>query len=472
VSLGKPISNVKLIRKILRYLPERFRIMVMTIEESNDLEEMKIEELVGSLQTYELSLPLVKKLKTIALKASKKKIKASSEDDSEDEEKAVAILAKNFRRLMKDKEKKPLREAELEEEEKKYPRGPRCFECSGFGHIRADCGNLKKGKGKAYNVTLNDESEEEAPESEKFLAFVALLVEEEDSYYSEHNDNGEELKDAYKTLYIEYEKLREGCKQYLHDLNSLQTEKSSSLLIIQELEEKLLETQLQLERVTDEKLTRMLSIQKSPTDKVGLRYVAPSSDAPSTSKTIFVRPTVPEPPPIFEDKGKDKVNDDVPGTQKPHSIRRPPICHHCDLSGHVHPQCSLLKTQKAKAKKEVPRQADHGTRPAAQTPWYQAPDHQAPRYQAPWSHGPRYQAFQHQQPQQQFVPANHSGKSKNKFKQFRRPQKVKEEQYLSEPPIWMQSMMEWMMQSCQQPPTGRQAWIQKDSHPMRGNKRT
>jgi hypothetical protein len=30
-------------------------------------------------------------------------------------------------------------------------------------------------------------------------------------------------------------------------------------------------------------------------------------------------------------------------------------------------------------------------------------------------------------------------------------------------------MMEWMMQSCQQPPTGRQTWIEKDSYPMRGN---
>jgi uncharacterized coiled-coil DUF342 family protein len=101
VSLGKPISDVKLIRKILRSLPERFWIKVTTIEESKDLEEMKIEELVGSLQTYELSLPPVKKLKTIALKASKKKVEASSEDDFEDEEKAVAMLAKNFRRLMK-----------------------------------------------------------------------------------------------------------------------------------------------------------------------------------------------------------------------------------------------------------------------------------------------------------------------------------------------------------------------------------
>jgi hypothetical protein len=102
VSLGKLISNVKLIQKILRSLPERFRIKVTTIEESKDLEEMKIEELVGSLQTYELSLPPVKKLKNIALKASKKKLEASSEDDFEDADKALAMLAKNFRRLMKD----------------------------------------------------------------------------------------------------------------------------------------------------------------------------------------------------------------------------------------------------------------------------------------------------------------------------------------------------------------------------------
>jgi hypothetical protein len=36
---------------------------------------MKIEELVGSLQTYELSLPPVKKLKTIALKMTLKRKK-------------------------------------------------------------------------------------------------------------------------------------------------------------------------------------------------------------------------------------------------------------------------------------------------------------------------------------------------------------------------------------------------------------
>jgi hypothetical protein len=395
-----------------------------------------------------MSLPPVKKLKTIALKASKKKVEASSEEKSEDEEKAVAMLAKNFRRLMKDdrfkkkfseKAKKPLKEVEPEDEEKKDPRGPRCFECSGYGHIRADCRNLKKGKGKVYNVTLSDESEEDAPKSDKFLAFVAPYVEEEDSYYSEHSENEVELKEAYKTLYKEFEKLREGRKQHINDLNSLHTKKSSLLLKIQKLEEKLLETRLQLERVTDEKLTRMLSIQKSRHDKTGLGYVASSSD--------------------------------VLGTQQPHSIRRPPICHHCGLSGHVRPQCSLLKAQKAKAKQEVPRQAHYGTIPAPQhqgtwhqasyqAPWGQVPRHQ---FQAPWSYAP-----QHQRPQHRFVPANQSGTYKSKPRPLRWPQ----EQYLGEPPVWMQNMMEWMMQSCQPPPTRRQTWAEKDGYPRRGNRHT
>jgi hypothetical protein len=170
VSLGKSISDVKLIQKILRSLLEHFRIKVTTIEENKDLEEMKIEELVGSFQTYELSLPPVKKVKTIAIKASKKKAKVLSKEDSEKEEDAVAMLAKNFKRLMKNDKfkkkfskrlKRPPKESGPEEAEKNDPRGPKCFECSCFGHILADCGNLKQGKGKAYNATLSDESKEE-----------------------------------------------------------------------------------------------------------------------------------------------------------------------------------------------------------------------------------------------------------------------------------------------------------------------
>jgi len=80
----------------------------------------------------------------------------------------------------------------------------------------------------------------------------------------------------------------------MQELNNLRTKKTTMLIKINDLEERLLETQLQLERVTNEKLTHMLSIIKSPTDKTGLGYVTPPSDIPSNSTTVFIIPTVPE----------------------------------------------------------------------------------------------------------------------------------------------------------------------------------
>jgi hypothetical protein len=85
------------------------------------------------------------------------------------------------------------------------------------------------------------------------------------------------------------------------------------LIKINDLEERLLETQLQLERVSDKKLNHMLSIQKCPTNKTGLRYVPPStSDIPSTSHTIFMKPVIPESPPSIVDKGKTCMDGEVP----------------------------------------------------------------------------------------------------------------------------------------------------------------
>jgi hypothetical protein len=115
------------------------------------------------------------------------------------------------------------------------------------------------------------------------------------------------------------------------------------LLKIQDLEEKLLETQLQLERVTDEKLTHTLSTQKCPIDKTGLGYVASSSDIPYTSKIVFVKPIVPKPPPTYMDKGKDAIGREGPVDgeiiKKPPTKISPPICHHCGVSGHIRPMC-------------------------------------------------------------------------------------------------------------------------------------
>ena len=48
-NLGEKIEDAKVVRKILRSLPESFRAKVTTIEESKDLDEIKIQELIRSL---------------------------------------------------------------------------------------------------------------------------------------------------------------------------------------------------------------------------------------------------------------------------------------------------------------------------------------------------------------------------------------------------------------------------------------
>jgi hypothetical protein len=65
------------------------------------------------------------------------------------------------------------------------------------------------------------------------------------------------------------------------------------------------------------------------------------------------------------DKGKEVIGRDVPAiakaTLKSLLSRRPPICHHYGLSGHIWPHFSLLKAQRSKVKKELSRQATSGT---------------------------------------------------------------------------------------------------------------
>ena len=94
LNLGEKIEDANVVRKILRSLPKSFRAKVTAIKESKDLDEIKIQEHIGSLQTYELGLPSHKSSKSIALKTINEKIGDSSYEDNV--EKEVAFLAKNF----------------------------------------------------------------------------------------------------------------------------------------------------------------------------------------------------------------------------------------------------------------------------------------------------------------------------------------------------------------------------------------
>ena len=71
-NLGDHIPVPKIVRKVLRSLPERFHAKITVIEESKDIDTIPLIELVGNLQTYELGLTRLgkgTKSKNMALKA-------------------------------------------------------------------------------------------------------------------------------------------------------------------------------------------------------------------------------------------------------------------------------------------------------------------------------------------------------------------------------------------------------------------
>ena len=55
-NLGETIPEPKIVRKVLKSLPERLHAKITAIEESKDIDKIPLTELVGNLQTYELGL--------------------------------------------------------------------------------------------------------------------------------------------------------------------------------------------------------------------------------------------------------------------------------------------------------------------------------------------------------------------------------------------------------------------------------
>ena len=83
-NLGETIPKLKIVRKVLRSLLEKFYAKITVIEESKDINKIPLTELVGNLQTYELGLSRIGKSgkgKSMVLKA-----KSSDTDESSDDE--------------------------------------------------------------------------------------------------------------------------------------------------------------------------------------------------------------------------------------------------------------------------------------------------------------------------------------------------------------------------------------------------
>jgi hypothetical protein len=424
INLGKKMSDAKIIKKILRSLPPRFLPQIAAINQRNDLNTMRVEELVGSIQTFELLLPQPKNSKNIALKtktAGKEKSGGSTDDDSGDEEE-IAMIVRKFRKFFKPKNgnfkgrnsrnpensrhdgRDNLQDRNTVDQKDKFPSGPKCYECGGIGHIRANCGNLRNSKGRAFNVTQSDESNNEE-KAENVANYVAFGV----SYESEHeasecnsldsdygicdNESEEEgdLQNAYNALFLEYNNLKKLNKQTLQKLKEVNLEKDklsstlndshaihdilkyendSLIAKVKSLESDLNDSRNHLNTFSNEKLNHMLHNQKHSFDRTGLGFdksVVSSTNVVSPSKLIFVKPACKEEnlakkkemlhPVSRGKKGKGILTDSYVSRSTPRRAHMPrnqptqrfiPMCHHCGKIGHIRPKCFQLNNHESK----------------------------------------------------------------------------------------------------------------------------
>ena len=101
LNLGKQIPEPKILRKILRSLPERFYAKIITIEESKDIDTIPLTKLIGNQQTCELGLVRIgkgSKSKNISLKT-----KNDEEDESSEDEKSKfkSYITRQFKKFIK-----------------------------------------------------------------------------------------------------------------------------------------------------------------------------------------------------------------------------------------------------------------------------------------------------------------------------------------------------------------------------------
>ena len=98
-NLGEIYDQPKIVRKILKSLIVDFRPKVTAITKSKDVDFIPVDELVGSLQSYELELPKTNKSKSMALK-SVDDIDGNGFDD-ELSSIEIAYLVKKFKNFLR-----------------------------------------------------------------------------------------------------------------------------------------------------------------------------------------------------------------------------------------------------------------------------------------------------------------------------------------------------------------------------------
>ena len=176
-SLGEQIPEGKKCSKILRSLHKRFHPKVISIEEYNDPETMKVEELSGNIRTFEMKMDNAsnkkKDKKSIALKTSQTSShqeESENENEYENDNEDIALLAKSLLNQYNKKKSKFYKKDEsfttyknrASFSSKNQSRNVECYNCHETGHISTKCPMERESKKKTLCATWVDSSESES----------------------------------------------------------------------------------------------------------------------------------------------------------------------------------------------------------------------------------------------------------------------------------------------------------------------
>ncbi|KAK2410100.1 putative mitochondrial protein [Trifolium repens] len=394
-ALGEKMSDEKLSRKLLRSLPKRFDMKVTAIEEAHDISTMKMDELVGSLQTFESVLDERgdKKNKSIAFVSNTEEEDDQIEDGEEDSiADAIAMLGRQFNKVLKRVDRRNrqngqsirfdinkqqnIQKKSKPDEKNNQGKGVQCHECEGYGHIRSECGTYQKRQKKGLTVSWSDEDTDEEGESARHVtAFTGTCVEVEDWDSDEDGDvSYEELASTYKDLLTRYEGMCRILEKQKKTINKLQTEVNTQVQKATQAEEKVIQVNAQMDdlrkRVSQlnsggDLLEEILeSVPSGKLRSVGYNYSSlnqyqqdPETKFssggnmidPCTGKVMLEHQSrhskaFPVPKFALDPKPSASQGPRPRAYQRSNSQRRYRrwVCHHCGKRGHIRPFCYKL----------------------------------------------------------------------------------------------------------------------------------
>ena len=146
-SLGKSYSTSDLVKKIIRSLRKTWEAKVIAIQEAKNLNILSLEELLGSLMTYKLSMKQhqeedVKKKRIIILKSTAQPDEKTDDTENEEQDEEMALITRRFKKFLKKRRQRmrkrlPTKGEHSKEKDKEQPLI--CYECKKPRHFRSEC---------------------------------------------------------------------------------------------------------------------------------------------------------------------------------------------------------------------------------------------------------------------------------------------------------------------------------------------